>query len=594
MRGSRYLPKVSLMRSLARSVLDGGGEQGEGAVEGVPEPLGELSLALGAGGQQLGVDLARPEETPEVQLVFERLHVELGHRVDELKMIIGEALQLCDEALDEDSRHRGGDREHDQEEGGDGEDLQPVIEASSGNRPLDRRGACRDCHGIVAGAAHGWGPSTGTSSRWDRATRGAAGADADRSVSLVGAPGARAPQEALIRVYSDGHDQPGDRRKVRRRPVRAPPGGPAPRPGPRPLLGRREPARRPTRPSSARRTRMPAFRHRHGRGAGGARRRRRPHGRRGRRRRPGQPARRPLAQAARRVAGIRHAAARRSRASASATSATPWRSSWPRRGEQAVDAAALVAVDYEPLPAVAATAEAAARARLPSGTRRPTTWPSCGRPDSATRSTRAFESAAHVTRLDFVVTRVAAAPLEPRAAVGEYDRRTGRYTLHTGIQGPHGLRAPARRRAARAAEPPARRDRRRRRELRDAQRHLSGAGAGAVGGAAAGPAGEVDVRSARGLRQRRARPRQRLHRRAGPRRADGKFLALRVAITLNIGAYFTPAQRGAGHQQRRRRGRRVHDAGHPRADHRRLHEHHAHRARTAGPAGPRRPTPSSA
>src|SRR3989442_1424821 len=37
-------------------------------------------------------------------------------------------------------------------------------------------------------------------------------------------------------------------------------------------------------------------------------------------------------------------------------------------------------------------------------------------------------------------TPVAAVPLEPRAAVGEYDRRTGRYILHTGIQAPHGLR----------------------------------------------------------------------------------------------------------------------------------------------------------
>ena len=53
---------------------------------------------------------------------------------------------------------------------------------------------------------------------------------------------------------------------------------------------------------------------------------------------------------------------------------------------------------------------------------------------------QAFARAAHVTRVDFVVTRVAAAPLEPRAAVGEYDRRSGRYTLHTGIQGPHGTR----------------------------------------------------------------------------------------------------------------------------------------------------------
>src|SRR5207245_1320621 len=38
------------------------------------------------------------------------------------------------------------------------------------------------------------------------------------------------------------------------------------------------------------------------------------------------------------------------------------------------------------------------------------------------------------------LARRAAAPLEPRAAVGEYDRRTSRYTLHTGTQHPHGTR----------------------------------------------------------------------------------------------------------------------------------------------------------
>src|SRR5438093_4437413 len=108
--------------------------------------------------------------------------------------------------------------------------------------------------------------------------------------------------------------------------------------------------------------------------------------------------------------------------------------------EQAVDAAELVAVDYEPLPAVAATAEAA----RPGA---PTVWAEA--PDNVAfvweagnkdAVARAFASAAHVTHLDFMVSRVAAAPLEPRGAVGEWDRRTGRYTLHTGIQAPHGLR----------------------------------------------------------------------------------------------------------------------------------------------------------
>ena len=109
--------------------------------------------------------------------------------------------------------------------------------------------------------------------------------------------------------------------------------------------------------------------------------------------------------------------------------------------EQATDAAALVQIEYAPLPAVAATADA----RRPGA---PAVWDEA--PDniafvwqagSREAVDRAFGAAAHVTRLDFTITRVAVAPLEPRAAVGEYDRRTARYTLHTGIQGPHGSRA---------------------------------------------------------------------------------------------------------------------------------------------------------
>src|SRR5712691_9283211 len=108
---------------------------------------------------------------------------------------------------------------------------------------------------------------------------------------------------------------------------------------------------------------------------------------------------------------------------------------------QAADAADQVIVDYEPLPVVTTTADA-----LRPGA--PAVWDEAsdnvafvweaGNRDAVAR---AFESAAHVAKLAFEVTRVAAAPMEPRAAVGEFDRRSGRYTLHTGIQGPHGLRA---------------------------------------------------------------------------------------------------------------------------------------------------------
>ena len=108
--------------------------------------------------------------------------------------------------------------------------------------------------------------------------------------------------------------------------------------------------------------------------------------------------------------------------------------------EQAVDAVDRLGIDYEPLPAVAGTANA-----LRVGA--PLVWDEAPgniafRAEAGQReaTARAFEGAAHVARVDFVVTRVAAAPLEPRGAVGEYDRRTGRYTLHTGIQAPHGTR----------------------------------------------------------------------------------------------------------------------------------------------------------
>jgi aerobic carbon-monoxide dehydrogenase large subunit len=108
--------------------------------------------------------------------------------------------------------------------------------------------------------------------------------------------------------------------------------------------------------------------------------------------------------------------------------------------EQAVDAAERVSVEYAPLPTVAATVDALAPGAPAVWEEAPDNvafvW-TAGQRDAVTR---AFAEATHVTRLDFVVSRVAAAPLEPRAAVGEFDRRAGRYTLYTGIQSPHGTR----------------------------------------------------------------------------------------------------------------------------------------------------------
>jgi carbon-monoxide dehydrogenase large subunit len=53
----------------------------------------------------------------------------------------------------------------------------------------------------------------------------------------------------------------------------------------------------------------------------------------------------------------------------------------------------------------------------------------------------AFAGAAHVTRLRIVSQRLVVNPMEPRAALGEFDPATGRFTLHVGSQGAFGMRA---------------------------------------------------------------------------------------------------------------------------------------------------------
>ncbi len=51
-----------------------------------------------------------------------------------------------------------------------------------------------------------------------------------------------------------------------------------------------------------------------------------------------------------------------------------------------------------------------------------------------------FAAAAHVTRLRIPINRVVVATMEPRGAIGQYDELTGRFTLHVGCQGVYGMR----------------------------------------------------------------------------------------------------------------------------------------------------------
>ena len=103
---------------------------------------------------------------------------------------------------------------------------------------------------------------------------------------------------------------------------------------------------------------------------------------------------------------------------------------------QARDAADLVEVDYDPLPCVTDIA----LAQVPGAT---LVWDDCPNnvcmvhdEGDADAAAAAIASAAHIVRHRFTISRVTAASLEPRGAVGVYDRRTRRYTLHTPLQRP--------------------------------------------------------------------------------------------------------------------------------------------------------------
>jgi aerobic carbon-monoxide dehydrogenase large subunit len=107
----------------------------------------------------------------------------------------------------------------------------------------------------------------------------------------------------------------------------------------------------------------------------------------------------------------------------------------------AVDAAELMEVDYEPLPAVVSTADAAAP-------RAPLVWDDC--PDNVcfvhrdgdpAATDAAFAGAAHVVRGHFVVNRVTAVTMEPRGSIGDYNAADGRYTIYATLQRAHPFRA---------------------------------------------------------------------------------------------------------------------------------------------------------
>jgi carbon-monoxide dehydrogenase large subunit len=107
---------------------------------------------------------------------------------------------------------------------------------------------------------------------------------------------------------------------------------------------------------------------------------------------------------------------------------------------QAKDAAELVRVDYDPLPAVTDVAEAA----KPDA---PRLWDE--NPDNISHTTErgdrmateaAFARAIHIVKRRYIITRVHAQYMEPRGAAGIYDPAEQRFTLFADVNYPHRVR----------------------------------------------------------------------------------------------------------------------------------------------------------
>jgi carbon-monoxide dehydrogenase large subunit len=106
--------------------------------------------------------------------------------------------------------------------------------------------------------------------------------------------------------------------------------------------------------------------------------------------------------------------------------------------DQARDAAELVEVDYEELPAVANPAQAAKEGAPLVHKDAPNNicfdW-ELGNPKAEVRA--ALDGAHHVTTLEFVNQRMIPNAMEPRSAIGHYDTAHEKFTLYTTSQNPH-------------------------------------------------------------------------------------------------------------------------------------------------------------
>jgi carbon-monoxide dehydrogenase large subunit len=103
--------------------------------------------------------------------------------------------------------------------------------------------------------------------------------------------------------------------------------------------------------------------------------------------------------------------------------------------DQARDAAEKIEVDYEVLPAVVDPAKASSS--KPIHDIAPNNVCYVWALGDKAKVDEAFAKAAHVTKLDFINNRLIPNAIEPRAAIGSYSRADDAYTLYVASQNPH-------------------------------------------------------------------------------------------------------------------------------------------------------------
>jgi len=106
----------------------------------------------------------------------------------------------------------------------------------------------------------------------------------------------------------------------------------------------------------------------------------------------------------------------------------------------AKNAADLVSIDYQELPAIIDMKTAHSKGGVPVHDEAPDNICFDWEFGDKAATDAAFAKAAHVTKIDLVNQRLVANPMEPRAAIGVYDIGMDEHTLYTTSQNPHVIR----------------------------------------------------------------------------------------------------------------------------------------------------------